>query len=72
MKWKKFGKIVYGLVGVTGLATLVWIILKIVEGTFFSTMGLFGSVGTILLAVGGFNWLFHAFGSKDLFMNKVK
>jgi hypothetical protein len=68
-KWNKFGRYIYGVVGLTAIGSLIWAILKMVEGTFFNTMGFFGSLAYFILVIGGINWIPKAFGGKDLFLN---
>jgi uncharacterized membrane protein YuzA (DUF378 family) len=67
--WNKIGRYVYGLVGLTALGSLIWAILKIVDGTFFATMGFFGSLAYFILTIGGLNWGIKAIFGKDLFLN---
>jgi len=67
--WKTIGNFVYGLVGLTALASLIWAIIEMSRRLFFITMGFFGSVGFFVLVVGGLNWLIKLLFKKDLFGN---
>lgn len=67
--WKKIGFVVYGVVGITALISLIWAIYEISKGYFFSTMGFWGSLGFLILTIGGLNWGIKFIMGKDLFKN---
>lgn len=66
-KLQKFGRIVYSLVGLTGLIALIYMIFNL--STFFTTMGFWGALGYIVLMIGGLNWGIKSIFNKDLFRN---
>lgn len=68
-KWKKIGRWIYGAVGLTALISFIWAVIKISHHAFFQTMGFFGSIGFIILTIGGLNWGIKAIFGKDLFLN---
>lgn len=64
---KTLGKYVYGLVGITGVASAIWAFLQ--WGRFWSTMGLWGGLGFTILTIGGINWGVKVLVGKDIFGN---
>ena len=46
-------RIIYGVIGATSLASLIWAIIKISHKEFYSSMGFFGSAGFFILTIGG-------------------
>jgi uncharacterized membrane protein YuzA (DUF378 family) len=67
--WNNFGRIVYGIVGITGLSSAIWAGIKISQNSFFSTMGTYGTIGFIILTIGGINWGIKSLFNKDIFLN---
>ncbi len=64
---QKIARIIYSIIGITGVLALLFLVISF--SSFFPTMGLFGSLGYILLMIGGINWGIKAIFGKDLFMN---
>jgi uncharacterized membrane protein YuzA (DUF378 family) len=67
--WKSLARTVYAIVGITASVSLVWGLVRIFSGTFFDTMGFFGSLGFFILVIGGLNWGIKSVLGKDLFGN---
>jgi uncharacterized membrane protein YuzA (DUF378 family) len=65
--WQKIGRIVYLLVGATGVYSLVYFLITI--NSFFDTMGIIPGIAYLLLTIGGLNWLVKGIFNKDLFLN---
>lgn len=67
--WQRIGRKVYGLVGLTAAASIVWAVFKIKAHEFSSSMGLLGSIAFWILIVGGVNWGIKSVFGKDIFGN---
>jgi uncharacterized membrane protein YuzA (DUF378 family) len=65
MKKGTIKRIIYGIIGIVALMSTIWALMDI--KTFFTTMGLWGSIGYWLLVIGGLNWGLVAIFKKDLF-----
>lgn len=67
MRMKLWNRIIYGAVGVAGIGTLWWLIQ---DWATYVNMGLWTSIGIVLLTIGGINWGIVAISGKkseDLF-----
>jgi len=66
-KINMFSRVIYWVVGLTGVSALLWAVFNITE---FSQMPFFANVMYLILTIGGLNWLVVAITgkrTKDLF-----
>lgn len=66
---QKLAEFVYGLAGVTGVASFFWALIMIIMGKFFSTMGTLGSIGFFIAVIAMLNWGIKLVKGTDFFGN---